>query len=246
MTEDLDHAGGNPERTDLYHRLTSSSTGFSGGAPWSLVIADEVFGADLASLDLLESVGATTAACGGILMAGAHCHLVGCACLYATPDVSAWAEPDAHLAARWESLRRSHAARSIGLALPRYLLRRPYGAKSEPIETFRFEELPSNPPHDAYLWANPAFACAALIAHAWVEPADTRAGTLRLIDDVPYHLYDGGAGLVMKPCAEVFLSERTARVIQERGIIPLLSVRDKNAITIPGLQSISVPPATLV
>ena len=51
----------------------------------------------------------------------------------------------------------------IALALPRILLRRPYGAKTEPIDSFAFEEIPGAPEHEAYVWGNGALACALVL-----------------------------------------------------------------------------------
>ena len=42
--------------------------------------------------------------------------------------------------AGWRSLRESDDARYLGLAMPRYLARLPYGAKTDPVEEFDFEE----------------------------------------------------------------------------------------------------------
>ena len=67
----------------------------------------------------------------------------------------------------WSDLRHSGEAPYLGLALPRFLLRGPYGTESRPIETFAFEEFPGPPPHEAYLWANPAFAVAVLLGAAF-------------------------------------------------------------------------------
>ncbi len=42
--------------------------------------------------------------------------------------------------AAWRSLRESEDSRYIGLAMPRFLARLPYGAKTNPVEEFDFEE----------------------------------------------------------------------------------------------------------
>ena len=51
----------------------------------------------------------------------------------------------------------------LGLALPRFLLRLPYGKKTDRCERFDFEELPDDPLHEHYLWGSPALACAVLL-----------------------------------------------------------------------------------
>jgi type VI secretion system protein ImpC len=62
----------------------------------------------------------------------------------------------------WSDLRHSADAPWIGLALPRFLLRLPYGKDTEAIESFPFEEMPKSE-HGSYLWGNPAFFCAFLL-----------------------------------------------------------------------------------
>ncbi|HEY5282960.1 MAG TPA: type VI secretion system contractile sheath large subunit, partial [Polyangia bacterium] len=47
--------------------------------------------------------------------------------------------------AGWRSLRESDDARYLGLCMPRFLARRPYGAKTNPVEEFNFEEDANGP-----------------------------------------------------------------------------------------------------
>ena len=54
-------------------------------------------------------------------------------------------------------------ARYIGLAMPRFLARLPYGAKTNPVEEFDFEEDTGAADHSRYTWANSAYAMAANI-----------------------------------------------------------------------------------
>ena len=55
--------------------------------------------------------------------------------------------------------------------MPRVLGRLPYGAKTDAIDGFAFEELASTNDHDGYLWGNPALVCAELIGRSLVEEA---------------------------------------------------------------------------
>ena len=43
----------------------------------------------------------------------------------------------------------------------------PYGKKTSPLESFDFEEFPDTPVHEDYLWGNPAFAVALLLAQSF-------------------------------------------------------------------------------
>jgi type VI secretion system protein ImpC len=60
--------------------------------------------------------------------------------------------------AAWTALR--YNARYVGLAMPRFLARLPYGAKTSPMEEFRFEEDAGNADHSLFAWANSAYAIA--------------------------------------------------------------------------------------
>ncbi|OLE00882.1 MAG: hypothetical protein AUG91_03055 [Actinobacteria bacterium 13_1_20CM_4_69_9] len=51
--------------------------------------------------------------------------------------------------------------------------------------------------------------------------------------------------MVATPCAEIVLSERIAARLQDRGLTPVLSVRDTGAVVLPVLRSIADPPARL-
>ena len=62
-------------------------------------------------------------------------------------------------------------AETIGLALPRFLLRLPYGKKTFSAESFDFEEFEGAPGHEDYLWGNSAFAVALRLGRAFNEAA---------------------------------------------------------------------------
>ena len=242
LAEDLLAAQSHAEQTALWRLLSDSSLGLPGGEPWSLVLGLHHFGEDAESLIVLELLGAVSARCGGVFVAGASPKLLSVDSLATKPDASDWEKPPESLAQAWHLLRRSPAAKFIGLALPRFMLRRPYGKKSDPTERFRFEEMPPRPDHEAYLWGNPALACAELIARSWQEDA----GDLRDVQDIAYHTFDDGSGQAIKPCAEVYLNEKTAHTMLDAGLMPLLSVRNQNHALIPRLQSIAEPVSGLV
>jgi len=242
LEADLARADGEVERTALYRRLAKKGVGFPGGESWSLVVGDYRFGDDVKSLDTLERLGEVGARCGGSFVSAAHPHLLGCSALSASPDAADWLEPTAELTERWLVLRRGPWAHAIGLACPRFLLRTPYGESSDPLERFRFEEMPPRPPHAAYLWGNPAYLCAVLIARAWSQGGAGPPGTVWEIGDLPYRVYHDDGGQGMTSCTEAFLSEKTAEAILARGIMPWLSVRRSNRVRLPGLASLALAP----
>ena len=142
----------------------------------------------------------------------------------------------------WSELRQMPEARWIGLAMPRFLLRLPYGKQTLRTERFDFEEMPGKPEHSEYLWGNPAFACVQLLAEAFAaEGWQMRVRSNLEISGLPVNVYEGEA----KPCAEVFLTERDLDFILDEGYIPLASVRGSDAVRLVRFQSIAKPAGRL-
>lgn len=142
----------------------------------------------------------------------------------------------------WSSLRQMPEAKWIGLAMPRFLLRLPYGKKTVKAERFEFEEMPGKPEHGQYLWGNPAFACVQLLAEAFAKAGwKMRVGANLEISGLPVHIYEGEA----KPCAEVLVTERDLDFILEEGYIPVASVKGRDAVRVVRFQSIATPAGRL-
>ena len=62
------------------------------------------------------------------------------------------------------------------------------------------------------------------------------------LEGLPAYVHGRDDIKTMKPCAEVLLSERTGQQILERGLMALLSHRDRNAVSIIRFQSLADPP----
>ena len=121
-----------------------------------------------------------------------------------------------------------------GLTWPRLILRLPYGKKTDPIEAFEFEEVPTVHGHEDYLWGNGAFAAALTMARrSSMRPAsrgrDRRPSGVHLLED---------GEPTLKPCAEFCMTERAADEVLARGIMPLVSYKNRNAVRLIRLQSI--------
>ena len=146
--------------------------------------------------------------------------------------------------APWRDLRRSPAARWVGLALPRFLLRLPYGKQTSAIESFPFEEMPESD-HTAYLWGNPAFFCAYLLGQSFLLHGGNMRRLERRIGNLPMHVYQQDGESVAKPCAEVLMSERDADALMAAGFMPLASMKHQDAAMIVRFQSIASPATAL-
>jgi type VI secretion system protein ImpC len=214
---------------------------------WPLLVAGFTFGATDEDMILLERLGAIARRLGGPVLAAAHPSIVGCRSFAETPDASDWGTLPAAAATRWRRLRGSAVAPWVGLAMPRILLRVPYGKRTDPMEAFDFEEQPpSGRDHEAYLWGSPAFACARLIASSFIENgAAMEPGDQLQLDDLPAAVYDDGEGPLMKPCAETALGEAAAQKILDSGPMPLLASPRRNVVRVVRFQSIADPPRPL-
>jgi len=236
-------AGVGPD-SDLYRRLVDREAQTSGGFAPAAMIGAFRFRATLEDLALLESMGMLARAVGAPFVAEAAADLLGSLGLAAQPDPRDWTPLEATIEERWRALRAGPAAAHLGLALPRILLRLPYGAKSDPIEAFAFEEVPPGANHEAFLWGNAAFACALVMAREL--EADGEATDAGSITGLPAFTFAGDEGPRLQPCAEVCLTERACQAVLARGIMPLVSVKDADQVRLVRLQTIAAPPTALV
>ncbi|HEX3748176.1 MAG TPA: type VI secretion system contractile sheath large subunit [Bryobacteraceae bacterium] len=144
----------------------------------------------------------------------------------------------------WTDLRHSPDAAWIGLALPRFLLRLPYGKATEAIEGFPFEEMPQSE-HGSYLWGNPAFLCAYLLGKSYLQQGWGMTRIERRLDNLPMHVYREDGEPVAKPCAEVLMTEKEAETLLEAGFMPVASIKEQPAAMVVRFQSIAEPLAPL-
>ena len=246
LAADIALAGDDPNRSVLYRHLCGPDTEPPDGRRWSLLVADFTFGPGAEEVPLLAALGALAARAGAPLLAAASIEALGCAGIGQLPEPASWLPLAPEVEARWAALRASAGAPWIGLALPRVLARLPYGANSDPIETFAFEELSESREHEAYLWGNPAFALALLAAQAFQEDGWDMDLDRRLdVADLPGHSFREDAESKLQPCAEVLLSESVGEDVLARGIMPLLSYRSRNAARLLRWQSLADPARTL-
>jgi predicted component of type VI protein secretion system len=227
LEADFRAAEGKVESSGLY-RLLVDEAAEPDAERWSLIIGDYSFGPLGDDLPLLAHLGAVASHAGAPFLAAAESELA------------------ADASERWDALRKSSIAPWIGLALPRLLLRLPYGKSSDPVESFPFEEFAPRREQGSYLWGNGALACALLIGRAFaargweMEPGDERE-----VEDLPAHVYDDAGEKRLQPCAEAALGERAAEALLGAGLMPLLSHRGRNAVRVMRFQSIANPAQAL-
>jgi len=235
------------QASGVYRLLVENSVGTAGAEPWAMIVGNYEFGREREDAELLAKLARIAKAAGAPLLAAASPRLLGCASLAESPHPRDWqSPPDADSAAAWAALRALPEAAWVGLALPRFLLRVPYGKETDPIESFDFEEMPGEPAHEDYLWGNPAFACAVLLAESFSEDGwNMRPGSHSQIGGLPLYVYKQDGESDLKPSAEVLLTEDAAERILDHGVMPLVSLKGQDAVRVVRFQSIGKPLAAL-
>jgi len=148
--------------------------------------------------------------------------------------------------AGWRSLRESDDARYIGLTMPRFLARTPYGAKTNPVEEFNFEEDANGPDARKYTWANSAYAMAVNInrsfkTYGWCSRIrGIESGGS--VEGLPTHTFptdDGGVD--MKCPTEIAISDRREAELAKNGFMPLVYKKNTDFAAFIGAQSLHKP-----
>ncbi|MFC1792334.1 type VI secretion system contractile sheath domain-containing protein [Planctomycetota bacterium] len=231
------------QSTGAYHLLTEQSE----AEPYAVILGGYAFGQTAEDIKLLRRLGLVAQAAGAPLLTAADSHFAGCASIAATPDPDDWRwQANVSAIPLWQELRHSPEAAYIGLVLPRFLLRLPYGKDTDPIEQFDFEEFSPFAGHEQYLWGNSAALCACLLAGAFREFGWSLTNGLRCdLAGIPMHIYQSDGEKHITPCAETILTERAMESLISRGLMPVLSIKGRDAIRVPRFQSIAEPPAPL-
>lgn len=211
-----------------------------GEDPWSLIVGLYSFSPRERDCNVLARLAEIARRAGAPFLSAIDDRLFGCESINQTPDPDDWKQPldDADRRA-WQQLRLSPDAEWLGLATPRFLLRLPYGKKTSPIESFSFEEMPKGPEHAAYLWGNPAIACACMLGQAFnIDGWNLRPGSISRIDGLPIHT---DPLREPTPQAEIWMTDRLAYAMLDEGVMPLASIRHSDAAQIVRFQSIAGP-----
>jgi type VI secretion system protein ImpC len=244
LLADLTNEGTSVTESSLYRLLVEGGRQTTGGQGWSAVAANMTFGPGAEDIDLLAALGAVAAHAGGPLLAAASSAMLGCDRL--DTDPRQWSPLGEDEQKRWDALRASSLAPWIGLAVPRILSRLPYGAQGEEIDAFAFEELTDPPEHESLLWESPAIACLLLLAQSAVRsgwPPEPLAAVD--LEDLPAFTYRAEDEVRLYPCGEVCLIERAIEEVLRRGLMPLASFKNRNAVRLVRSQSIADPPAAV-
>lgn len=131
----------------------------------------------------------------------------------------------------FDALRELPAASFLGLLGPRFLLRHPYGKKSDPISTFAFEEFSREAGLRGMLWGHPALLALCVLA---------RAGAPLTIDDLPFHYYvDEDGDTAALPCTDRLVSTQAASLLRGFGINAVMAHKGEGLARFNGLEAVN-------
>ena len=146
--------------------------------------------------------------------------------------------PHPLMAQALEALRDLPEASHLALLAPRFMLRHPYGKKSDPISSFTFEEFTPEEGLRGMLWGHPALLAASLLA--------APTGSTLSIGDLPFHyVVDGDGDQVALPTTERLINLSAAEMLRRVGIDALMAHKGQPELRIAGLDTVNGSPIAL-
>lgn len=241
------YKGTNWDQSPLFKKIYEEEYGQFGGEPFGCLVGDYHFDQSAPDVELLGEMSKVAAAAHSPFITGVSPTVMQMESwqelanprdltkIFTTPEYAAW-----------RSLRESEDARYLGLAMPRFLARQPYGARSAPVEEFNFEEDTGAADHSKYTWANAAYAMAVNINRSFKEYGwCSRIRGIEsggAVEGLPTHSFptdDGGVD--MKCPTEIAISDRREAELAKAGFMPLVHRKNSDFAAFIGAQSLHQP-----
>jgi len=241
------YKGTNWDQSPLFKKIYEEEYGQFGGEPFGCLVGDYHFDQSAPDVELLGEMAKVAASAHAPFITGVSPTVMqmdswqelanprDLTKIFTTPEYAAW-----------RSLRESDDARYLGLAMPRFLARQPYGARSAPVEEFNFEEETGAADHGKYTWANAAYAMAVNINRSFKEYGwCSRIRGIEsggAVEGLPTHSFptdDGGVD--MKCPTEIAISDRREAELAKAGFMPLVHRKNSDFAAFIGAQSLQQP-----
>ncbi len=141
----------------------------------------------------------------------------------------------------WTALQELPAAPYLGLVTPRFLMRMPYGKRTDPIDAFAFEEFTRQDGLSGMLWGNGAVLLALCVAEAWLRDSKaTKLGSVATVNELPVYVYvDKDGDQIALPCTERMFTERAAAEVGSVGVIPVVSLRGRPEVRVASFNAVN-------
>jgi type VI secretion system protein ImpC len=234
------------DQSPLFKKIYESEFGQLGGQPYGAFVCDFAFDHNAPDLEVMKGLSKIGAAAHAPFIAAAAPPLLGMDSWRQLSNPRDLAKQfDATEYASWRTFRESTDSRYLALTMPRFLGRQVYGAKTEPVDEFDFEEDVSGE-HDKHLWLNASYAMGVRITEAFKTYGWTThirgvesGGT---VEDLPTSMFptDDG-GMDMKCPTEIAISDRREAELSKAGLMPLIHRKNTSNATFIGAQTVHRP-----
>jgi len=212
-------------KSGLYKQAYTAEYGQFGGQPFGAIIANYDFGPGPQDMKLLQYCASVSSMAHAPFIAAAGTEFFGIEKWSELPnlkDLKSIFEMPQY--AKWQSFRESEDARNVGLTLPKFLLRLPYGQDTLPAKTFNYHETVTDGDDD-FCWGNTAFAFASKLTdsfakYRWCANIIGPQGG-GAVEDLPLFQYEAMGAVQTKIPTQVLLSERREFELAEEGFIGL-------------------------
>jgi type VI secretion system protein ImpC len=237
------------DQSPLFKKLYEEEFGTPGGQPYGAIIGDYYFDHSPPDVEILKGMAQIAAAAHAPYITASAPKLFGMESwqeLSNPRDLTKIFQSPEY--APWRSLRDSDDAKYIGMAMPRFLSRIPYGSKTNPVDDFAFEEDTEGADHNKYVWSNAAYAMGTNITRAFklygwcsrIRGAESGG----MVEGLPCHTFptdDGGVD--MKCPTEIGITDRREAELAKNGMMPLSHWKNTDYAVFVGAQSLQKPAA---
>jgi len=235
------------DQSPIFKKVYEEEYGQFGGEPFGAIVGDYHFDQSPPDVELLGEMAKIAASAHAPFITGASANLMQMESwqelanprdltkIFGTPEY-----------AGWRSLRDSDDSKYLGLCMPRFLARTPYGAKTNPVEEFDFEEDVAGADHSKYAWANAAYAMATNINRSYKQYGwGSRIRGIEsggAVENLPLHTFPSDDGGVDQKCpTEIAISDRREAELSKAGLLSLIHRKNSDFAAFIGAQSLNKP-----
>lgn len=231
------------DQSAIFKKVYEEEYGVFGGAPFAALVGDFEIGKHPQDIELLERMSKVAAAAHAPFLTAANPDLLSLESYTQLGQPRDLAKIfDTTEYAKWKSFRASEDSRYVGLAMPRILMRLPYGQATNPIEAFAYEEGVDGSTHEHYLWGNAAYALGTRLTDAFAQfgwcAAIRGVEGGGLVEGLPAHTFRTDEGDIALKCpTEVAITDRREKELADQGFIPLVHCKGTDYAAFFSVQS---------